>query len=222
MEYLNPGFLTTESLRIGGQEVQFSTPGLEDKMPFLQMLQSVECPPLFPYKEPSFQALLKLPYLKKPWDIQSYNFNMPETDNQLQTLELESCVTQDIVDFHSPVKSETKDFQNPHASPSQDPHNQQEQLTKTEPICNELNSVSSAPWSTIPNEFTKPSSVATRERKKRKRARVTKNKEEVESQRMTHIAVERNRRRQMNDHLNSLRSIMPPSYVQKVSSISYH
>ncbi|KAK9713647.1 hypothetical protein RND81_06G042100 [Saponaria officinalis] len=58
--------------------------------------------------------------------------------------------------------------------------------------------------------------VATRERRKRKRpTKVTKNKEEVETQRMTHIAVERNRRRQMNDHLNALRSLMPPSYVQR-------
>lgn len=43
-----------------------------------------------------------------------------------------------------------------------------------------------------------------------------KNKEEKESQRMSHIAVERNRRRLMNDHLCVLRSIMPESYIQKV------
>lgn len=42
-----------------------------------------------------------------------------------------------------------------------------------------------------------------------------KNKEEIETQRMSHIAVERNRRRLMNDHLCVLRSIMPESYVQK-------
>ncbi|KAJ8442896.1 hypothetical protein Cgig2_022262 [Carnegiea gigantea] len=56
-----------------------------------------------------------------------------------------------------------------------------------------------------------------KERRKRKRlsARPMKNKEEVESQRMTHIAVERNRRRQMSEHLNVLRSLMPPSYVQR-------
>ncbi|KAI3867226.1 hypothetical protein MKW98_001660 [Papaver atlanticum] len=54
-----------------------------------------------------------------------------------------------------------------------------------------------------------------REKKKRKRTRPNKNREEVESQRMTHIAVERNRRRQMNDHLNALRSLMPPSFVQR-------
>jgi hypothetical protein len=41
--------------------------------------------------------------------------------------------------------------------------------------------------------------------------------EEVESQRMTHIAVERNRRRLMNDHLASLRSLIPSSYIPRVS-----
>lgn len=53
-------------------------------------------------------------------------------------------------------------------------------------------------------------------RRKRRRAKSNKNKEEVENQRMTHIAVERNRRRQMNEYLAVLRSLMPPSYVQRV------
>lgn len=54
-------------------------------------------------------------------------------------------------------------------------------------------------------------------RKKRKRKpRVCKNKEEAETQRMTHIAVERNRRKQMNEHLAILRSLMPESYAQRV------
>ncbi|XP_059632181.1 transcription factor FAMA-like isoform X2 [Cornus florida] len=50
---------------------------------------------------------------------------------------------------------------------------------------------------------------------KRKRPRTIKTSEEVESQRMTHIAVERNRRKQMNEHLQVLRSLMPSSYVQR-------
>ncbi|PSS35694.1 Transcription factor FAMA like [Actinidia chinensis var. chinensis] len=50
---------------------------------------------------------------------------------------------------------------------------------------------------------------------KRKRARTIKTSEEVESQRMTHIAVERNRRKHMNEHLRVLRSLMPGSYVQR-------
>lgn len=50
----------------------------------------------------------------------------------------------------------------------------------------------------------------------RQRQPAGKNKEEIETQRMNHIAVERNRRRLMNDHLGVLRSIMPESYIQKV------
>ncbi|GAB2231021.1 hypothetical protein Droror1_Dr00027307 [Drosera rotundifolia] len=42
---------------------------------------------------------------------------------------------------------------------------------------------------------------------KRKRPRTIKTSEEVESQRMTHFAVERNRRKQMNEHLHVLRVI---------------
>ncbi|KAL2521693.1 transcription factor bHLH [Forsythia ovata] len=52
-------------------------------------------------------------------------------------------------------------------------------------------------------------------RRKRRRTKSCKNKEEMENQRMTHIAVERNRRRQMNDYLAILRSLMPPSYAQR-------
>jgi len=54
---------------------------------------------------------------------------------------------------------------------------------------------------------------------RRKRPRTVKTSEEVESQRMTHIAVERNRRRQMNEYLRILRSLMPGSYVQRVRSL---
>ncbi|XP_034691618.1 transcription factor bHLH94-like [Vitis riparia] len=57
--------------------------------------------------------------------------------------------------------------------------------------------------------------AATSGRRKRRRTRSVKNKEQVENQRMTHIAVERNRRRQMNEHLAVLRSLMPASYVQR-------
>ncbi|KAK4266485.1 hypothetical protein QN277_027397 [Acacia crassicarpa] len=55
----------------------------------------------------------------------------------------------------------------------------------------------------------------TNNKSKRKRPRTIKTSEEVESQRMTHIAVERNRRKQMNEHLRVLRSLMPGSYVQR-------
>ncbi|KAK9698945.1 hypothetical protein RND81_08G142400 [Saponaria officinalis] len=49
-------------------------------------------------------------------------------------------------------------------------------------------------------------------KKRRRRPKVCKNKEEAETQRRTHIAVERNRRKQMNEHLAVLRSLMPESY----------
>lgn len=58
--------------------------------------------------------------------------------------------------------------------------------------------------------------AAAAKRKRKRLRRTARNVEEVESQRMTHIAVERNRRRLMNDHLTSLRSLMPPSFVQRV------
>ncbi|MCD9559898.1 hypothetical protein HAX54_018226 [Datura stramonium] len=58
--------------------------------------------------------------------------------------------------------------------------------------------------------------AATGRRTKRiRRTKCAKNKEEIENQRMTHIVVERNRRRQMNDYLAVLRSLMPPSYAQR-------
>ncbi|KAG2317291.1 hypothetical protein Bca52824_020413 [Brassica carinata] len=50
---------------------------------------------------------------------------------------------------------------------------------------------------------------------KRKRDRTSKTIEEVESQRMTRIMVERKRRKQMNEHLRVLRSLMPGSYVKR-------
>ncbi|KAH1195927.1 Transcription factor bHLH96 [Glycine max] len=59
------------------------------------------------------------------------------------------------------------------------------------------------------------SSISTPARPKRRRTKSRKNKEEIENQRMTHIAVERNRRKQMNEYLSVLRSLMPESYVQR-------
>jgi hypothetical protein len=64
-------------------------------------------------------------------------------------------------------------------------------------------------------------------RRKRPRARPRatpppekrKKPEEAECQRMTHIAVERNRRRLMNDHLASLRALIPSDYIPRVSTM---
>lgn len=58
-------------------------------------------------------------------------------------------------------------------------------------------------------------------RRRRRRPKAVKNREETESQRRNHIAVERNRRRQMNDYLAVLRSAMPPSYAQRVRTCAH-
>ncbi|WJX85456.1 hypothetical protein P8452_67907 [Trifolium repens] len=67
----------------------------------------------------------------------------------------------------------------------------------------------------ITNPCLEDSSISTRSRPKKRRVKTSKNKEEIENQRMTHIAVERNRRKQMNEYLSVLRSLMPESYVQR-------
>ncbi|CAH8331452.1 unnamed protein product [Eruca vesicaria subsp. sativa] len=70
---------------------------------------------------------------------------------------------------------------------------------------------------TVDNESQPPSSDAATGggKRKRRRTKSSKNKEEIENKRMTHIAVERNRRKQMNEYLAVLRSLMPPSYSQR-------
>ncbi|WVZ55223.1 hypothetical protein U9M48_005913 [Paspalum notatum var. saurae] len=66
-----------------------------------------------------------------------------------------------------------------------------------------------------------PPKAERRRKRPRPRTRATpppekrKKPEEAETQRMTHIAVERNRRRLMNDHLASLRSLIPSSYIPR-------
>ncbi|KAI9084890.1 hypothetical protein K1719_033296 [Acacia pycnantha] len=52
-------------------------------------------------------------------------------------------------------------------------------------------------------------------RPKRRRPKTRKNQQEIENQRMTHIAVERNRRKQMNNYLSVLRALMPDSFLQR-------
>lgn len=189
------GFFNHGSLRLSStceekeaeEEGCFLMPNLEDKMPFLQMLQSVECPSLFPLKEPNFQTLLRLQHLKTPWETNSNsNTNssfMQEMETQIiHPLELESCITHELREHSPPIKAEP----NPRSPGPENGGFGNTQLPKPIPV-----------------------------RRKRKRTKPVKNKEEVESQRMTHIAVERNRRRQMNDHLSFLRSLMPPSYIQR-------
>lgn len=198
MNCLDQTLLDTESLRFEEDE-QFLLSTLEDNMPFLQMLQSVESPQLI-YKEPNFQTLLRLQHMKKPWEEDMAFIPRMDSHQQVQTtLEFESCVTHDVLEMQSPVKSESYELQH-----------------KVSASCIEKLSYECNQEETKTKTCSKSQLGTTREKRKRKRTRPVKNKEDVENQRMTHIAVERNRRRQMNDHLSVLRSLMPSSYIQRV------
>ncbi|XP_038889530.1 transcription factor bHLH67 isoform X2 [Benincasa hispida] len=178
-EYSETGCSEQEFTNLGfeeSEEVCFLTSSLEDKVPFLQMLQSVESQSIKD-KEPNFQSLLKLQHLNKPWE---------EGVSKIQEL---------VELFSSPINSETKD------------QNQPPNSEGVSSECNQIQGLCRAQMAKAP--------PVTKERRKRKRSKPTKDKEEVESQRMTHIAVERNRRRQMNDHLNVIKSLIPTSYIQR-------
>ncbi|XP_040997808.1 transcription factor bHLH96-like [Juglans microcarpa x Juglans regia] len=82
------------------------------------------------------------------------------------------------------------------------------------------NSSNSPETCTIDQSFARVTPGATTARRKRRRTKSSKNEVEIENQRMTHIAVERNRRKQMNEYLALLRSLMPPSYVQRSDQAS--
>lgn len=98
----------------------------------------------------------------------------------------------------------------PYSSTFSPPHlNEVQETTTTDPSSNNTQNFHASP------------SVNTVIRPKRRRARSRKNKEEIENQRMTHIAVERNRRKQMNEYLSILRSLMPDSYIQRVITTYY-
>ncbi|XVF80324.1 hypothetical protein PTKIN_Ptkin15bG0061400 [Pterospermum kingtungense] len=220
VECLEQGFVNSERLRFGEveeeeEEAHFLIPSLEDKIPFLQMLQSAESPQVLAFKEPNFQKLLRLQNFKKPWEINNNNLFIPEMETPIETLELECCVTHEILDLHSPVKSETKELNKSSCFEVVSSESNQDQL-KSATAADNCSREGHSAGSSAQKNFTKSPAI-TRERRKRKRTRPSKNKEEVESQRMTHIAIERNRRRQMNDYLNSLRSLMPPSYIQRVN-----
>ncbi|KAL5078510.1 hypothetical protein RYX36_006931 [Vicia faba] len=77
-------------------------------------------------------------------------------------------------------------------------------------------SKSSTEASNLPSNFVLEGAAAPiSRRRKRRRTAIAKNEDEIESQRMTHIAVERNRRKQMNEYLAVLRSMMPRSYAKR-------
>ncbi|XP_021767229.1 transcription factor bHLH57-like isoform X2 [Chenopodium quinoa] len=180
-------------------------PSLEDKMPFLQMLQTVEQhhqqqQPLIHHFEPTnFQFLLRLQHqLVESCVTTTTNHHFHNNHgNYVGGNDINNNDGMIIMDIqHSPgVKSETTEIG--------------EKVEK-------CNGRSTKKTQFVKTCTTAPAAAPVKEKRKRKRAtRPAKNKQEVETQRMTHIAVERNRRRQMNEHLNALRSLMPPSYVQR-------
>ena len=159
-------------------------PNLEDKIPFLQMLQSVEIPQQ--QEEPNFQLLLRLQQHQKLMGYTEIEINHGVNDGLIMDLPVIKSENDGI---NQVIMEETKKFK-----------------IKRNNLGKNNNNNNGANGGVI------------KEKRKRKRTvKPAKNKQEVENQRMTHIAVERNRRRQMNEHLNALRSLMPPSYVQRVS-----
>jgi hypothetical protein len=92
--------------------------------------------------------------------------------------------------------------------------------------CTDLDLLESCVTQAAANNVTVAPAASRVESRRRKRPRLRpraapqqekrKRPEEAESQRMTHIAVERNRRRLMNDHLASLRALIPTSYIPRV------
>lgn len=192
----------------------------EMRIPFLEMLQSGDSPAFSPFCELSFQALLSLQQFKKPpWEESHSRLHHHQYPPELRECggggggggrfkeQPDSCLTHDAVEFQiSPVKSETMDHHNTHSA------------IYVEGGANSDGNQHDGSKAVELEE--RPVEAAAGKGQKRKRVKRTrpsaKNKEEVESQRMTHIAVERNRRRLMNDHLTALRSLMPSSYIQRV------
>ncbi|CAL5015155.1 unnamed protein product [Urochloa decumbens] len=77
-----------------------------------------------------------------------------------------------------------------------------------------------APGGATEGESCRPPPQQQGRRKRRRRQRIVRSAADAESQRITHIAVERNRRRQMNEYLAALRSLMPDSYVHRSDQAS--
>lgn len=153
------------------------------------------------------------------YDLHLTNCRKPEWPNynfmqrEVQAFEPESCITHVSESCTSLVKTEAKD-----QFSSLDVPEEGVSSSSREPnSSNTVNSSDNCNDKRLENINGDPAAnTAIRERiRKRKRSKVCKNTEEVESQRMTHIAVERNRRKQMNEHLTVLRSLMPVSFIQR-------
>eukprot|EP00252_Welwitschia_mirabilis_P014732 TRINITY_DN325_c0_g1_i4.p1 TRINITY_DN325_c0_g1~~TRINITY_DN325_c0_g1_i4.p1 ORF type:complete len:450 (+),score=40.29 TRINITY_DN325_c0_g1_i4:425-1774(+) len=149
-----------------------------------------------------------------PGDLEN-NSTVTAQHVQQQPIEPESCITH-VSESCSHLKNDNEnetEIGKEYLSSSEAP---EEGITST--IYDSHNSsfaLTSSPEASRAIGMGSGSPAQNRERRKRKRSKACKNSQEVESQRMTHIAVERNRRKQMNEHLAVLRTLMPGSYIQR-------
>eukprot|EP00252_Welwitschia_mirabilis_P014737 TRINITY_DN325_c0_g2_i2.p1 TRINITY_DN325_c0_g2~~TRINITY_DN325_c0_g2_i2.p1 ORF type:complete len:267 (+),score=21.37 TRINITY_DN325_c0_g2_i2:601-1401(+) len=164
-----------------------------------------------------------------PGDLE-HNSSVTAHHLQQQPVELESCITH-VSESCSHRKNDNeneteigKEYLSSSEAPEEgitstiyDPHNSSFALTSS-PEAPGVTTIGMGSGSGGIMKGGGSNTGENRERRKRKRSKACKNSEEVESQRMTHIAVERNRRKQMNEHLAVLRSLMPGSYIQRVSA----
>ncbi|KAK3024622.1 hypothetical protein RJ639_043950 [Escallonia herrerae] len=192
--------------RTGEEPLQLiRSPSLDDdKMPFLQMLDRV-----LPFTEqPSFQ-LLRLQHQKM---LHTHNY-LPLMDHtstaMSMQIEPESCLTH-VSDPQPLVRSES--HFHPHSASYAECHQKEQEPNSVPPT---LAPIQRAGGSRETHRHRLHVSPVAPKRKRKRARRLPKDRELVESMRMTHIAVERNRRRQMNDYLTALRSLMPPSYVPR-------
>ncbi|XP_065853140.1 transcription factor bHLH96 [Euphorbia lathyris] len=150
--------------------------------------------------------------------------NTWETSSLFDFPLLENVHDVDSISFDNFLINQTENsFHHSHASPPNSsmypPPHHFAQMLQNNPspdhaYSNNANGLTTNSPSDLPENHLDSSSTVP-VRAKRRRSRSRKNKEEIENQRMTHIAVERNRRKQMNEYLSVLRSLMPESYVQR-------
>lgn len=127
---------------------------------------------------------------------------------------LESLDDEGVVEFPPPV--------NENAAFCSKDINEETTTTTTRRLVSQKSTSSSTfqDYSETEVETTSPKS---NKRMKLSAAGTTTSSEEANpdgQQRMSHITVERNRRKQMNEHLSVLRSLMPCFYVKRVSFVT--
>ncbi|OMO96477.1 hypothetical protein CCACVL1_04941 [Corchorus capsularis] len=168
---------------------------------------------VFP-QDPFTYACKEFFYPAAAW---SNDFCFQEEEHKALLAILDNNVNGDIEQgnthhLHANWDSSSTSVMQPHDNHQWDPYSSPETCTVDQslPAAGFPAAMEAPPPTAAPTTTT-----TTNNRRKRRRTRSSKNKEELENQRMTHITVERNRRKQMNEYLAVLRSLMPPSYVQR-------